>query len=741
MSGEKEIKIKINIIKLVLAIQLSVLGLISLEKLGIHVPLVHEGVIFIYITVMPGLLILNILRVKTTQAKFLLMSVGVSLSIVMFLLASINVFLLTIKFREIFTKFTLLVSLGLLITILLIIHLRTSSNKNSEFLYLSMNLPVSNTIILLLFIPLAIIMTSFLSNNFKDSLPLALVLAIISLIPFIALTKLKENVYPIVIYMTSLSLMLYKMLYALCLIPPLMYENTIALIVKRVGFWDPTFPHNPSAPLDFTHNSLLPQVILHPSISILSGVDLAHSILITNTFLFSLTPLALYYTYTNFFDKKFSLLSTMLFVFYPFFYGSYILETRTGFALFFMVLGLLAFFSHEINPISRSFLTLIFLTTIAVSHYGLTYLFIVILASMFLITKLLNMWASIRIKPSFPIATLLYFIVVSFAWHMYTTSSLNLQWGTHFGKLMIDHINEFFSPKASYLRAAAISRSSISIEVTKYLTFFTIALALMGIVETIRISKKEKVFNSFDILGISNFVTIVLASLPGSIADVRVFSVFLAFSAPIVVRGFFTCCKNLKIKVAAHRYILFSLFLIVLLSFGSGIASVSINRLVGRVIDYPPSPHIERWAIENSDNLEAKRYLYWALPEEHTTAAANYLMKFQTGEKVYMDSARLILPEGDIRGVEDYLFGEYHYGGVRISQIFENKSAFLRRPLSNLLNNIDDVDGYILLRFHNVKHNLFITEKGALKASEYISFFEKYNKVYNNGGSVVYYAK
>ena len=72
-------------LKVILAIQLAVWGVIGLDTIGLHIPVIREFISFIYLFYIPGIIILRVLKLhKLGNIETLLYSVGLSIATLMF---------------------------------------------------------------------------------------------------------------------------------------------------------------------------------------------------------------------------------------------------------------------------------------------------------------------------------------------------------------------------------------------------------------------------------------------------------------------------------------------------------------------------------------------------------------------------------------------------------------------------------------------------------------------------------
>jgi len=80
-----------NIFILLVSIQLAFFGSIALDKLGLGIPLLRQIIGFIYLTFIPGFLILKCFKINGKKiVEDVLYSVGLSLSFLMFTGVLIN---------------------------------------------------------------------------------------------------------------------------------------------------------------------------------------------------------------------------------------------------------------------------------------------------------------------------------------------------------------------------------------------------------------------------------------------------------------------------------------------------------------------------------------------------------------------------------------------------------------------------------------------------------------------------
>lgn len=720
----KQKEIKIDVVKLALAIQLAVFGLIGLNK--IEIDIVRQVVVFFYLAFLPGILILKILNIKTSLTKTMLLSVGTSLSFVTLFTGLANFLLPYLGAERPISEVPL--AIFLCASTLLLIGVCKWRGSTSISFHLPKSLPPPNILFFLILPFLSLIGVHILCINWSNTL-LLLLLAIISVIPLlVSLNKIHRDFYPLIIWLISISLLLYA---NLAFVKSL-GENEIAGVVQTAGIWDPFFPQG--------HSSLMTISLIHPVFSIFMGIDIIWEVRIIGCLVASLIPLAMYELHTEFFDHETSFLSSCLYVFFlPF--CSLVANTRSGFAILFMCLFMLLVFSDEINLEKRKFLSIIFAFSIITSHYGTAYLFMLVLISIFMIflarryfTKEEKFFVTLNL-------CILYFVLV-ISWYLYTSGSLNFDvWIVNFSKHVLTHISEFFRPESSAtMEALATEYPSLSIRVTKYLMLATVSFIFVGVLKLFYHRIKEKTnFNDEYTFFVIAFVLILLTMLlPGFTGAFRTFSVSAVLTAPLAVVGFSEIFKRLHLGLDHKKCLVaFSLFLTIFLSFKAGLVSNAINTISGEVIDFSLDGH-EEYRIQKSDNLEAKCFLYYNDYSDPSLASIEWLLRHKNSNETYMDTPMSLTlpPQGKILP-----FLSAKYGG-RV--VYEDMTSPKRVSIKNILKEKKmKRGGYILLGYYNIAEDVIIVKdendnRQSLKTSDYINLFRSKNKVYDSGANIYY---
>lgn len=735
LNSSKEL-LKIDIVKLALTIQLVVFGLIGLNAIGINIPILREITLFIYLVFLPGMLILRILNVNTNLTKTLLLSSGISSSFIMIFFALENTILVSLGFERPLSELPLLLSST--IVILLFIGVCKWKRRNFFTLLYSTSLLSPNTLVFLL-LPFLSVIGAYILSTTGNNLLLLLLLLLISMTPLtISLSRLQEKIYSLIIWVISISLAFHT---------PLSYietphEAVVPGVVKTAGIWDPSFPYE--------QNSLLSNAILHPVLSILMGMDVVPELIVVNCFYASLIPLIMYEIHSSFFDRRISFLSSCLFAFYPYFYIELAMGSiRTCSAIYFLSLFILSVFSKEISPTKRKFLALLFIFSVITSHYGTSYLLLLIVSSialtLFLCRKFLRGFA----KKSFitPTFCVLYF-VLSLSWYLYISGSTCFGRLIGFGRNVITHLSELLQPTSSATMEWTFSKApSFSIEVSKYLTFVIIFLILIGVLKLLhyRFLKGREIFNDEYITFVIAFsLALLTLLLPHTTMALRIFAISLVLTAPFSVVGLSTILKFARFENNRKHLIAFSMLLIMILSFGGGLISNTLNAITGKTVDFSPNKLIDRPEIQKGNNFDAKWFLYWHFRPSCDVNAIEWLLRYHNpNKKIYVDYPLTCAPKTHMGTKAVFRFLSVEYGG-RI--IYDDMKPPKLASIKTFLEGSGDKGEYILLGYHNVVEDLIIIGKGEtfkkekqyFKTSDYKNIFNSESKIYDVGDSIIY---
>ena len=733
--------IKLNVLKLTIAIQLTILGFILLDIINtinanIYIPpVIRVLVLLIYLLLIPGLLVLKILKIKTSLTTVILFSVGISVALVTFFSTFASVILAPFYDKPL-SKIPLTLILLSFTTFLLILAWRKTKDYT-----LSINL--SQLHLILLYLPILMILGKVSQNYFL----IFAVLIFISLLPLVTiLRKINEKFYPLIIWSISSSLTFNSLIFESRF--NMRYDDTapyIGIGVMKAGIWDPIYP--------VTHNSLLIPTIFPTIFSILSEIDIAIGTRVIVSIIASLIPVVIYNTFKQIFNYKISFLASCLYAFYPF-YLELVVNSKTCFAFFFvslLILLLISFLNYnnndanyKINKLTLIIFTFIFIFSIVTSHYGTTYMFIFTLIILILIIcfEKVRVFKLSNYNLNYDLIKLTVLIfILALSWYLYTSKAMNFVWGVTRYYYILTHLQSLFTPEESAAVRAFVTRSltpSFSLETTKWLLFMLFIFILIGAIKIFYLYIKNKINIIYAIFALS-----FCSALAGitHMGTARIFGFSLLLTAPLAILGLSEILRIIGVKEERKYLLAFSIYLFILFAFTYGFVANSINAITGEVKDMALYGNIREKILE-SDNIYFKRLIYWDIylysidywdwqPYSTYKAIGWFFVHQHPNEVLFVDS--LVLGS--------YLFTlllPREYGGVIVCNLTQPKV----KNIGNILKGEVEM-GYIFLAYHNLHDNfIYVVDKKGnefyYRTSDYRWVFEKISKIYDSSGGAFY---
>jgi uncharacterized membrane protein len=349
---------------------LAMLGLIGLASLGFDIPVLRQIVSFAFLTFVPGILILRIIRIHNTGfIENLAYSVGLSLAFIMFSVASINFILPLIGISRPISLLPVTITLAVLTLILMAIaYVRDrdftlqAEPKPREKIYLP---AVLFLILLLLLTVLGVALIDAYQNNILLLICLIAIAAIVGLAAFGKF--IQPNMYPLAIFVIGLCLLYQTTLMSPYLIGTDIYtEYHYYQLVANSGFWDASIP----SPV----NSCLSLTMLAPVYTILLNIDGVWMFKAVYPLLFALVPLVMFHIFSQQMSSKKAFLAAFFFMAVPTFSLEMIALCRQQIAELFLVLVILLLVDRKLSLIPKLTLAIIFATSIIVSHYSIGFI-------------------------------------------------------------------------------------------------------------------------------------------------------------------------------------------------------------------------------------------------------------------------------------------------------------------------------------------------------------------------------
>jgi len=725
-------------LRVVLAIQLAMWGVIGLDVVGLRIPIIRPLIGFIYLTFVPGILILRILRLhKLGSIETLLYPVGLSIATLMFTGFFMNMVYPSFGISGPISFVPLIITISVVVLILCTLsYIRDKDFSDPSFIDIEDVL--SPPVLFLCLIPFMAVLGTYLVNFHHNNILLMLMIVVIALIVLlIAFDKfIPKNLYPLAIWVMAIALVWH---YTLITNYAGVHDGEFynAKLVIENHFWEWSGYS--------TYNSILSVTILPPIIHFLGNISLTWLYKIIFPLFLSLLPLGVYVISKKHLDDKKSFLAAFLFLIFPSFYSMLPNLTKQLMAEFFLVLLFMSILNNDITKMKKSILLIIFAVSLIVSHYGTSYLVMFSLIFVLFFLYLINnqtireLWKKVYSiskgkewilgdsnveNKAIHLNYVLLFTAFTLAWYIYISSSSAFNAFMHVGNNIVNSIfTEFLSPESSrgmYMLAKEVSGLRI---ISKYLMLSIPFLSIIGLFKEVLSYKKSKfevTYIGFSIYYLILLIASVVIAHFAIMSPDRLNILALVLLAPLSIIGGLTILGLIKrvLKLKEDNKFLKILFVycIIFMLFSTQFIYV----LAG---DHPTSISIGQGYVNEYGNREDKAKFYSNLIMEYDISSLRWLSKYECEDKKL------------------YFTGGYtHIGSViRSSGYFPIDNV---KKIDNRTASIPN-DQYILLIYANVVEKIGYGTIPGVVLFEYFNMTDVYSllkdkdKIYTNGGSEI----
>ena len=700
-----------NTRKLLIAL-LSFIFIINLA-IFLDIPFLRQILGFLFLTILPGLLILQIIRLNEIgfTEKFVL-SVGLSVSFLMFFGLLINNLSLSLGYETPLATIPLLISFNLAFIVLAIIGYKI--NKTSILSLPDINLSTSEKAFLIvpILFPALSIFGMHLMNTTDNNIILMFLLFLIP--TYVASVcfcnhKFPKRLYPVVIFLIGISLLLLMSLRS---------NHIIGVDIHQEYYFFRTTLNNLSWSV-FGHSTLdaCLAISLLPTIyqSILNiAPEFLYKILYS--LLFSISPLIVYILSKKYIGELYGFLASCFFMFQQYFLFAEFYP-RTFTAVLFLALAMLVLFNDKIDPLKKRILFIVFMASCMVSHYATTYIFFFIMLGTFIGLKILSKKYTVKKVVSLTI-TILFFALIFFWYSQVTEAAFNS--GVRFIGNTLSNLNKFFveemrSSTIQSVMGEGIGEKGIPYKIEFVLIWLTFIFIGIGIITLIRrykemsvpelnLKKPDFLKDTFEVgyfmiaLCCAGLLVVIVA-LPfvsTGYGMIRLYAVAATILSVFFVIGGITVSRRLKVRA----YLVILLMLIPYFLCVTGVT----YQIFG----------VPRAIVLNSEGEHYDMY-YMHDQESH---GAMWLVNYAEQENIKIHT--------------DW------YGQRRlISQAGFLPRTISRQTLTDERNR--EIRGYIYLRYYNVVDGKLLDKQfEEHDMTQYETKFAGKNKIYNNGGAEVW---
>jgi uncharacterized membrane protein len=735
---------------IILSIQFAMWGAIGMDSLGIQIPILRQLVGSIYLIFIPGVIILRILKLhKLGNIETLLYSAGLSISVMMFAGLFINTIYPSLGIPKPISLKILITTISAFVMVLSILSYIRDKNFSDPSSIDTKDI-LSPAALFLICIPFLAIYGSYLTNFYQNNILLMFMILVISaMIVSIGFNKfIPQKLYPLTIFMISIALLFHNSLISKYIWGwDIHLEYYLSNLVITDSLWNPVFP----SPV----NAMLSIVMVSPIFSYISNMDLTSIFKIIYPLIFSLVPLGLYRVFQKQMDDKIAFFACFFFISISTFYTEMLALARQQIAELFLTLLILLMIDTNMAKMKRSFLLIIFSISLIVSHYGLSYILMAIITTVWIIFTLFESSAmhqlmhylysrsiklqekKLKVNPLLPEINdpivssrfVFLFIISALTWYTYVSGSAAFSTIIHIS----DHITssiykDFLNPQSVQGLNMVMTKTATPVQyINKIINLLNQVFILAGIFVILKYNeiKFEKKYLIFSLVNL--FILFASVSVPffaSSLNMTRIYHITLFFLAPSCVIGgiaaFNLISKNIRfawtdknvgrsLKILSIYFVIFWLYQIGFIYQVAEGSSQSIS--------------IGQESIKKYGDMQTKLSFYSSYIPEQDIFSAKWLSKARDpGYKIYSDSSLTVLRNNVLLST----------GGIYFTNIY-----FLTNKTSKITDK-----SYTYLRYLNIVEDM-VPDGDLIKSTTYnmteISYLiEPQSEIYSNGNSKIY---
>ncbi len=674
-----------------------------------NVPFLRPVLTFIFLTFIPGMLILEILKINISNIlKRIVLSVGLSVSFLMLLGLILNSFYPYIL--KPLSLYPLLISLNILVTLLIFAAYKVNGDRlNIENINLDLNFKsnLSSMVIFPILFPFMAILGTYLMNVQQNNVILLLLMFIIPLYIIILIylrNKISNFTFPFSLWMIGLTLLLVHGLTSFNLIGRDVHQEFYCFQLTLENFhWNLFSYYDP-------YNACVSITILPTIYHVLLNISPEYVFKLVFALIGSIIPMITYFVFKKFIKRTYAFYASLFFIFQIFFI--FLLgAVRQEFGFIFFFLAVMVYFDTEIRDIAKKIIFSIFIFSVLISHYTTAYIAITLML-LILITPFIENLVLKRKLTFINLDVILIILFLTFIWYIFA-AQVQFESGASAVTATVSSGGNGGSSVASSSGGSSLLLAVFGIGlkstanwisvIVNDLTFIFIGFGLLSITWKFKyyINKIGLQYLVGIYVSILLLVTVVLFPFASQLYGAeRLFIQLLIFLAPVFVIGIISATKIIRIPRAKHVVILailISLF-------------VCNTNLHAHFLGTPYSPYF--------DNSGAARDEYFIHNEE--IVAANWLSNYGLNKtKINSD-----------------LITKTRLGYANIN----SNSSFL-------LENVTP-SGYLFLGYANVISGKMYKSDGelrnmdnttAMNIDKYMHLFLGKSRIYDNGFSRIYY--
>lgn len=686
------------------------LQIIIYATIFFDIPVARQVVGFLYLTFVPGFLIIKLLKMYELEwIEILLFSVGLSIAFLMVSGLVINEFALMFGHSQPLSLLPLILTFNTFILLGgFIVYLRDNDFRNFD----KRSLAFSPYLLLFVCLPILSVVGAMWVNVYGNNTVLILMIIVTSLLFIISVLSnkiLSLKLYPFIVVMFAIAVLFHSSLISNHIIPfgsDVPVEYYVFKTTENNACWgDPNFYWS----LQYGRVYAMLSVTILPTIySVLLNINPTWMFKLLFPLILAFVPLGLYQLWQKNIGKKYAFIGAFLFIAQFTFYTEILGLNRQIIAELFLALLLLVIANKKMKTVNKSLLFMIFSFALITSHYGLAEIFLFFLFSLLLFQILFKLPSQ-----SVTVSMVVFFFVMMFAWYIFTSKTATFASILEFLNYVFSQLGDFFniaSRGPTVLTGLGMAESpSIWNTFSRIYAYLTQALIVIGFASLVTRRAKFKFEQEYLVFcSIAMFFLTALIIVPGlanTMNMTRFYHVLLFFLAPLFpLGGDFVVHLLSKHKRELLSYLLLLLILVPYFLFQTGLV-YEITKT-------------DSWSIPLSKYRMSPIRLYghYAYTDGYSVGGAEWISQHINieNEVIYADTSS---PANVLT-----IYGMIHSDSVN--------------RLSN--NTIIADKGVVYLNGLNVIESVIPFGELSWNSSEFSFIFDDLSMIYNNGGSEIY---
>jgi uncharacterized membrane protein len=671
-----------------------------------NIQIVRQVLGFLFLTFIPGFLVLRLLRLKLEMTEMVVFAAGFGIAVVMGVGLSLDIIGPIAGIARPLELLPTMITINLMIFLLGLVlwkdHILGDFHKASKR---SVVLWAALCVILILSTLGTLLASAPPYNNNLG--PLAMLVLIAVLISLTALSRglASSRSYPLVLLVVALALLFHVSLFSNYIHGRDIFEEYhVFSVTSASSYWNPALPSKLSAMLSVT--------ILPTMFSSTMGINGAWLLKIVYPLIFSLVPLCLYRLYRSEFEaREIAFFSVFYFISNMIFFTEMLELARQMVGELFYALLFLTTFSKNMQGSVKWISFAVFGFGLIVSHYAMAYIFLAFALGMWLVSALRKRKGCLTL----PMIVLL--AVMTFVWYVYVSSAASFEGLVNMGSYVSNSfVSDFFNPASrgsSVMEATGLGGGLGTFwhGIGRYYYFLTEGLLLVGFFSAI--IKKRSLFFKDD-YGTMVFLNILLVgaciAVPNfaeSFNMTRFYHVALFILAPFCILGWVNLFSFLTRHRVMEKYLVAIMVLVVLVPF----------FLFQTGAIYETSKE-ESWSLPLSAYRFSTLKLHWDMSvlAESEVSGVSWLLEFRG-------------PKTEI------------YADIRSRSIFWYCNVSLSSLHWLALGDRVDNSSYVYLRSFNVRESVvFIQDvsEGSFNVTEIRPSLDTTDLIYSSGLSAIW---